>query len=140
MINGIDRIFRSFLNRWGIDLLRISLGVVFVWFGALKVTGLSPVEDLVRSSFDFLPFAFPFFYLGLLEMFIGLGLLFKFALRLVLGVMWLMLLGTFASLIFNPTLFFDGNILRLTVEGEFVVKNLILVTGGMVIGGFETKP
>ncbi len=141
MLSSIDNKFHSFLTKWGATLLRISVGVVFLWFGLLKLTGHSPVEDLVTSSFASLPFEFPFKLLGVLETFIGSGLLMRFALRSTLGLMWLMLLGTFTALIFNPKLFFEGgNLLLLTTEGEFVIKNLVLLCAGMVIGAFEVKP
>ncbi|HYC79486.1 MAG TPA: DoxX family membrane protein [Candidatus Binatia bacterium] len=140
MLNQLDNWMRGFLAKWGTTLLRISLSVVFVWFGLLKIFGVSPVEELVNSSFGFLPFEFPFKYLGVMEVAIGLGLLFKVALRTTLGLMWLMLIGTFTAVFFNPTLFFSGNIFLLTTEGEFVIKNLVLLSAGMVIGAFEVRP
>jgi putative oxidoreductase len=120
--------------------MRIALAVIFLWFGALKLTGNSPVEELVASSFSSLPFEFPFAALGVLEVLIGAGLLFKVALRAVLGLMWVMLLGTFAAVALNPDLFFGENFWLLTTEGEFVVKNLVLIAAGMVIGGHDVRP
>ncbi|MBX4187970.1 MAG: hypothetical protein KW793_02425 [Candidatus Doudnabacteria bacterium] len=139
MLKSIDNKFHAFLRKWGIDILRICLGVVFLWFGLLKVLGATPVADLIKSSFDFLPFEFPIFWLGIIEVIIGTGLLLKMALRFILGIMWVMLAGTFLSLVFNPGLFFDGNIFLLSTEGEFVIKNLVLLSAGMVIGGYEVK-
>jgi uncharacterized membrane protein YkgB len=127
------------MHKWGITALRLSVSLVFLWFGMLKLTGNSPVEALVVESFSFLPFEFPFTALGVLEVLIGLGLLFKTALRVTLGLMWLMLLGTFASLAFNPDLFFNGNLFLLSTEGEFVIKNLVLIASGLVIGGKYVK-
>lgn len=139
MLKAIDAKFHSFLQKWGIGTLRICLGIVFSWFGLLKVLDVTPVADLIQSSFAFLPFEFPIFWLGVAESIIGAGLMLKFALRFVLGLMWIMLAGTFLSLFFNPDLFFDGNGFLLTVEGEFIIKNLVLLSAGMVIGGHQVK-
>jgi uncharacterized membrane protein YkgB len=111
-----------------------------LWFGALKVSGHSPVEELVMSSFSSLPFKFPFMALGILEIIIGAGLLFKLALRVTLGLMWLMLIGTFSAVVLNPDLFVGDSFWMLTTEGEFVAKNLVLIAAGMVIGGHYVRP
>jgi uncharacterized membrane protein YkgB len=140
MFTNIDDKFIGFMNRWSISILRVALAIVFIWFGTLKVLDQSPVEELVRSSFVSLPFEFPFTWLGIMEIAIGTGLLLKVALRFTLLLLWLMLFGTFSSLILNPDLFFGDSILLLTTEGEFVIKNLVLLAAGLVIGGFEVKP
>jgi putative oxidoreductase len=139
MLHSLDDKLIRFMNRWSVPILRLALAIVFIWFGWLKVQGASPVEDLVRNTFASLPFDFPFTWLGILEIAIGLGLLFKFGLRFTLLLLWLMLLGTFSSLFLNPSLFFDGNLINLTTEGEFVIKNLVLFAAGLVIGGFEVR-
>lgn len=55
-------------------------------------------------------------------------------------MLWLMLLSTFAALFLNPEMFFDGNVFVLTTEGEFVMKNIVLIASGLAIGGRELKP
>jgi len=125
-----------FMRAYGISLIRMSLAVVFIWFGALKVIGQSPVHDLVaRTVYWVSPDVFiPL--LGFWEMAVGLGLLFAVALRLTLFLFWLQLAGTFLVLLVRPAIAFQGgNPLLLTTEGEFVVKNLVLITAGLVIGG-----
>jgi uncharacterized membrane protein YkgB len=123
------------MERWGVTVLRIALGVVFVWFGALKVIGKSPVDELVRETAYFLPGDFVVLAIGVWEIIIGLGLLFPVALRLTLLMFWAQMAGTFLVLIVHPALSFqDGNPLLLTVEGEFVIKNLVLMAAGLVIG------
>jgi len=101
----------------------------------LKVTGDSPVAGLVLrtvywiDSDVFIPF------LGVWEMLVGLGLLFAVALRLTLFLFWLQMAGTLLVLLLRPEIAFrNGNPLLLTVEGEFVIKNLVLIAGGLVIG------
>ena len=135
----IDRIFIYEMHRWAIPALRVALGLVFLWFGTLKIFGLSPVADLINATYSFFPNGFMIF-LGVWEILIGLGLIFKIFLRATLALLWLQMLGTLVASILSPSLFFDGrNILKLTLYGEFVVKNLVLIAAGLVIGGYEVK-
>lgn len=65
----------------------------------------------------------------------GLGLLFGVALRVVLFLFWLQLAGTFLVLVVRPDLAFQGgNPFLLTTLGEFVIKNLVLIAAGLVVG------
>jgi hypothetical protein len=50
LYDSIDRRISSLLRRWSLPALRVSLGVVFVWFGALKIAGATPVTDLVADT------------------------------------------------------------------------------------------
>jgi uncharacterized membrane protein YkgB len=136
----LDALLVSGMHDRSVTILRISLGVVFLWFGALKVFGVSPVADLVRTAYWFFP-AGPFLtLLGVWEMVIGLGLLFKIALRATLALLWLQMFGVFFSLVLAPGIFVDvKNVLVLTMEGEFLVKNLVLIAASLVLGGFEVK-
>jgi putative oxidoreductase len=128
------------LQRWSVPGLRLALGLVFLWFGALKVFGVSPITPMLRETYSFM--ALPVFTvaLGAWEMLIGVGLVFKLALRHTLVLMCLHLVGTFVALCLAPSHFFlHGNPLVLTVNGEFVVKNVVLFTAGLVIGCNETS-
>ena len=129
-----DRVLEV-LQRVSIHALRISLGVVFVWFGALKVAGESPVSDLVaRTVYWFDPdVVVP--ALGCMEIVVGSLLLANRVLRLALGLFAAQMVGTFLVFVVLPDVAFrDGNLFMLTVEGEFVVKNLVLLAAGMVVG------
>lgn len=139
-IRKLDRIFISDLHKWSIPTLRVCLGLVFLWFGLLKVMGISPVVDFINATYGWMPDGFITF-LGYWEIVVGLGLIFKLFLRATLALLWLQMAGTFFSLIELPSMFFtDLNVFKLTLEGEFVIKNLVLVAAGLVIGGYEVKP
>jgi putative oxidoreductase len=131
-----DRRVAGFLDRYGVLALRIALGVVYIWFGALKVVDRSPVEQLVRDTVFFLPDGqYIVYVMGAWEIVIGLGLLFPVALRLTLAMLWVQLVGTMLALVVVPgQCFQDNNPLLLTATGEFVVKNLVLASAGLVIG------
>lgn len=125
-----------FMTAHGIRLIRISLAVVFIWFGLLKVIGKSPVVDLVAQTVYWVPPEVFVPFLGAWEMVVGIGLLFRIALRLTLFLFWLQLAGTFLVLVLRPEIAFQGgNPFLLTTEGEFVIKNLVLIAGGLVVGG-----
>jgi len=129
------------LQQWSIPLMRVALGVIFLWFGALKLFGISPVASLVQQTCGFVPFQLFFLMLSLWEIGIGCGLIFKRALRFTLALMLLHLAGTFFALLQAPSLFFShNNPLYLTMQGEFVIKNLILITAALVIAGYEVQP
>ena len=131
----IDGTFVGFMAAFGIRLLRICLGIVFVWFGLLKLAGRSPVASLVAETAYWLPPDLVVPLLGVWEVAVGIGLLLRIALRLTLLLFWLLLAGTFLVLVLHPDVAFQqGNPLLLTVEGEFVVKNLVLIAAGLVVG------
>lgn len=140
LLEHFDRLFIRDLHKWSIPILRISLGVIFLWFGLLKVMGMSPVVAFIDATYGWMPNGFITF-LGYWEILVGLGLLFKKFLRATLFLLWLQMAGTFFSIIELPSMFFsDLNPFKLTLEGEFVIKNLVLVAAGLVIGGYEIKP
>lgn len=121
-------------RRRSLAVLRIALGVVYVWFGALKLAGTTPVGALVEAT---TPWTDPSWFvpaMGGFEVALGLWLMLGrglvFALPLLVGHM----LGTFGVLVMVPEVAFQaGNPLRLTVEGEFVVKNLVLIAAVLVV-------
>lgn len=138
MWRGVDRVdarLLPFLRAAAIPLLRISLGLVFVWFGALKVFDVSPVSGLVSRTVYWVDPNLFVPALGAFEMFVGLMLLLGRALRLTLLLLVVQMAGTFLTFFVLPEVTFrHGNPLLLTVEGEFVVKNLVLISAAMVVG------
>lgn len=131
----LDRAIIAFMNAWGIRLLRLALALTFIWFGVLKVFNVSPVADLVAQTVYWLPAVWVVPFLGWWEIAVGVGLLFRLVLRLTLLFFFLQMAGTFLVLVLHPDLSFqNGNPLLLTVLGEFVIKNLVLLSAGLVVG------
>ena len=132
----LDQRMIRFMSRQGARILRICLGNVFVWFGLLKVIGQSPVAELVAHTVYWVPSELFIPFLGVWEIAVGIGLLLAVALRLTLLLFWLQMAGTFLVLVVKPNIAFQGgNPLLLTTEGEFVIKNLVLIAAGLVVGG-----
>jgi len=134
-ITRLDTWFVAWLRRWATPLLRISLGVVFVWFGALKVFAVSPVSDLVGDTVYWVDPGWFVPLLGIAEVVVGLLLITGRLLRIALLALALQMVGTaLVFVVLSDVAFSDGNPLKLTVEGEFVAKNLVLLTAGLVVG------
>jgi putative oxidoreductase len=133
-LEAYDRTLRRLLRRVSPMLLRISLGIVFVWFGALKVAGVSSVGGLVAATVPFLDSAWFVPVLGVIEIVIGVAFATGRLLRVLLPVFAAHMAGTFVVLITLPDVAFQGtNPLVLTAVGEFVVKNLVLLSAGLVV-------
>lgn len=130
-----DRLI-GFVQRNSVVWLRIALAIVFFWFGALKLFGVSPVADLVARTLPFLPAEVAVRSMGALEVLIALGLLTGWAIRVTMLLFFAQMAGTFLILVLEPGLSFqNGDPLLLTTTGEFVVKNLVLITAGLVVAG-----
>ena len=127
---------RHRLAQVSLPLLRIALGVVFIWFGALKLTGSTPVGELVARTLPFLPAHWFVPALGIFEALLGVALLAGRFLPAVAALMVAHLTGTFLVLVTQPDVAFqNGNPLMLTMTGEFVVKNVVLIIAGLVLIG-----
>ena len=134
-LQAIDTRILHILNRSALPMLRVSLAIVFLWFGGLKITGETPVSELVANTVYWLDPSWFVPLLGVFELIVGVGLLLGRALRLVLALFVLQMLGTFLVLVVQPDIAFqEANPLLLTTEGEFVIKNLVLLSAGLLIG------
>ena len=133
-LNTIDKKVAHYLKEHGVESLRYSLAVVFIWFGILKPFGLSPAQELVANTvYWFNPSWFvPF--LGYWEVAIGLCILLKPLLRVGLILMAVQMIGTFLPLVILPEVAFVEFPFVLTLEGQYIIKNIVLIAAGMVIG------
>ena len=134
-LDRFDMRVTTWMARYGLTLMRVALGVVFFWFGALKLwPGLSPAEDLVRNTIYFVN---PDLFLPVLavwEMLIGLGLLTGKFMRTTLLLLFLQMPGTALPLLILPEVCYTVFPFGLTLEGQYIVKNLALITAGIVLG------
>jgi uncharacterized membrane protein YkgB len=129
-----DRI-ASWMSRHGVLMLRIALAVIFVWFGGLKIIGTSPANELVTRTvywFDprwFIPF------LGAWEVAIGLCMLWRPLIRVSIGLLALQMPGTFLPLVLLPKVCWVHVPWSPTLEGQYIIKNLVLIAAAIVVGG-----
>jgi uncharacterized membrane protein YkgB len=136
----VDTTLTSWMAQNGIHLLRLSLGIIFFWFGVLKFfPGLSPAQSLAGETIEALSFGIlsssqAVLILAFWESLIGLGLLTGFFLRGTLFLLWLQMLGTMTPLFLFPEICFKSFPLVPTLEGQYIIKNLVLISAGIVIG------
>lgn len=139
-VDAFDARFTGFLARWSLPFLRVSLGVVFLWFGALKLfPGQSPAEALVADTtrilfFGLVPERAAVAAIGAWEVAIGAGLLAGRWLRLVLALLALQMVGAFSPLVLFPLETFVRPPLTPTLEGQYILKNVVLVAAALVLG------
>lgn len=139
-IDDTDQRIAAWMARWGPSSLRVSLGVVFIWFGILKPLGMSPARELVeRTVYWFDPQVFvP--VLGWWEVAIGVCLLIRPLTRLAILLLFLQMPGTALPLVLLPDVCFSEPPFGLTLEGQYIVKNLVLISAALVIGGEVRSP
>lgn len=133
--NTVDRAVAGWMAHHGHFLLRISLGIVFVWFGALKIFAVSPATEIVEKTVYWLPPSFFIPLLGWWEVAIGVCLIVRPLVRAALFLLFLQMPGTFLPLIVLPHVCFISIPLIPTMEGQYIIKNLVLISAGIVIGG-----
>ncbi len=131
----LDRRITSWMAGRGLLLLRLSLGLVYLWFGALKlIPNASPASELIRRSFEFLPGDFFVPMVGVLEILIGLGFATGLFLRLTILLMSVQILGSISPVMLEPSAVWQSFPFILTLEGQYMVKNSVLIAAAIVIG------
>jgi uncharacterized membrane protein YphA (DoxX/SURF4 family) len=135
-----DRAITHWMGRYGLLLLRLSLGLVFFWFGVLKFfPGMSPAQGLAIKTIQVLTFGMVpdniiIYGLATWEVIIGLGLLSGFAMRVTLLLLFLQMMGTITPLFLFPHETFQVFPISPTLEGQYIFKNLVLISAGIVLG------
>lgn len=114
-------------------IFRVVLGIIFLWFGFLKIINQSAIQGLVKASFPLIANPPYFQMLGIFEVIIGLFLLLGKYLKLILPLLILHLLSTLLIFIKNVNIVFRPYFPILTLEGEFVLKNIVLIAVALII-------
>ncbi|WP_421918359.1 hypothetical protein [Marinifilum sp.] len=138
-IRKLDLIIAGYMQKLSIPAIRISFAVIFIWFGILKPIGLSSAIPLVKSTVSWMPlFAAETWVdiIGWWEVLIGIFFLFKKTTRIAIALLFLQMTGTFMPLFILPEVTFQGgNILLPTLEGQYVIKNIMIISAALTIGG-----
>jgi uncharacterized membrane protein YphA (DoxX/SURF4 family) len=138
-IKDFEKLLTSWTATHSILFLRMSLGLVFFWFGALKfVPDLSSAEDLASRTInkltnDHLSHANSITILATWECLIGVGLIIGKFMRIVLVLLFLQMLGTILPLFFFPTETFIHVPYAPTLEGQYIIKNIVIIAAAMVL-------
>lgn len=135
----IDRRLTHWLAEHGLTLLRISIGLIFVWFGVLKFwPGLSPADQLATETIDLLSFGLitedlARVLLAILEVAIGIGLITGMFIRFTLLLLVGQMLGAVTPLFLFPEVTWS-QLLVPTLEGQYILKNIVVVSAALTIG------
>lgn len=135
-----DKPITTWMAGNAIKYLRISLGIIFIWFGFLKFfPGVSSAEGLATKTISIMTFGLlqpsvSIIILASWETLIGVGLLFNKFMRETLFLLFLQMIGTITPLFFFPTETFKMFPFVPTLEGQYIIKNLILISAGFAIG------
>lgn len=138
--DALDYRITGWMARNGVRLLRISLGIVYLWFGVLKFfPGLSPAADLAtrtieRLTFGMIPADTALLLLAVWETLIGLGLIFGVWMRFILLLLFTQMLGTITPVFFFPQEVFTAIPYAPTLEGQYIIKNLVIISAAIVLG------
>jgi len=136
----LDVRLTQWMSKYGIWLLRISIGIVFFWFGFLKFfPGVSPAEGIAVKTINVITFNLLadrtiLIILAIWESIIGIGLITGIYLREILLLLFLQMIGTLTPLFFFPEEVFTKIPYAPTLEGQYIIKNLVLVSAAIVIG------
>lgn len=140
LLNQFDIKIIDFMQQYGILLLRISVGIVFFWFGFIKFfPNVSPAQGIATGTIDLLTFGLipgnvSILILAAWETIIGIGLIFGKYLRVILFLLFAQMLGTLTPLILFPNETFTVFPIVPTLEGQYIIKNLIIISAGLVVG------
>ena len=135
LADRIDAAISGTMARFGVTAMRIAIGVVYTWFGALKlIPGASPAEPLVIQTVPFVPPEILLPSLGLWELAIGILFLTGRGLRLAIALLFLQMPGTMMPMVLLPGQVWRDFPFVLTLEGQYIVKNLLIVSGALVVG------
>jgi uncharacterized membrane protein YphA (DoxX/SURF4 family) len=146
----VDRRITESMAEHGLTLLRLALGFVFLWFGVLKFfPGASQAEMLAGRTIETLTFGaisqdVAVRILAVWEVAIGIGLLAGRWMRAVLLLLLVQMLGTITPLFLFPSETFVVFPIVPTLEGQYIIKNIVLVSAAIVLGatvrGGELSP
>ena len=124
-------------------LVRIPLFIIFFWFGFLKIINLSPAQDLVISTVYWMPIFSAETWtiiIGYWEVLIAIFFLFKKTTLIAMILLIIQMTGTFLPLIILPNVSFqNSNFLLPTLEGQYIIKNIIIIAASLIIGRNKLK-
>ncbi len=130
----------KWMARNGITYLRVSIGIVFFWFGILKYfPGLSPATDIAVQTIETLTFGIitggvALFILATIEVVIGIGFMFGIYLRVMIILLLFQMIGTITPIFIFPFETFTRIPYAPTLEGQYIIKNIIIISAAFVIG------
>ena len=103
-----------------LDAFIIGFSIVFGLLLALSFSGVVPI-------------------LGIWEVVIGITMIIKPLIRVSIILLFIQMPGTFLPLVLFPEVCFTSFPFGLTLEGQYIVKNLIIISAALVVGSTVRK-
>ncbi|MEX2662053.1 MAG: hypothetical protein WD227_08985, partial [Vicinamibacterales bacterium] len=137
-VDRLDRRISASMRRWGVPALRLSLAVIFIWFGLLKPLGLSPAAPLLKATVAWMPLFDADQWLSIIgwwEVAIGLTFLTRKTARIAIALLAMQMVGTFLPLALLPDVTFQAGHIPYapTMEGQYIIKNLVIIAASMLL-------
>lgn len=133
----------NWMAKNGFALLRICIGIVFFWYGVQKFfPGVSSAEELAAKTIETLTFgivkhAISMPLLAAWEVFLGITFVTGRLMRVAVPLLFLQMTGTLMPLFLFPSETFETIIFVPTLVGQYIFKNIIIITGAMVVGAHQ---
>ncbi len=145
LVARTETVVQDWLERYSIPFLRLSMGVIILFFGFLKYfPGFSPAEHMVLTvnhtlTFGLIPGAITLPVFATAECVIGLSMITGRGLRVIIYPTALWALGILSPLVLMSGELFSGPDHMPTLEGQYVLKDIILLAATLVIAQVTMK-
>ncbi|ELR68359.1 hypothetical protein C900_00458 [Fulvivirga imtechensis AK7] len=142
LLNIADKAEKSlvkWLEKYALILLRMAIGIIYLWFGALKFfPEVSPAETLALDTIRILSLGMladqvSIVMLAVWECLIGIALIFNIKLRTTLVLLLLHMAGTLTPFVLFPEMTFGGEPYTFTLFGQYIMKNVVIITAALVV-------
>ena len=138
-LRALEVACQRWLIAYSVAILRVSVGAVFLGFGVLKFfPGVSPAQNLVEATthiltFGLVPGGIALVAVATLECVIGLCLLTGRGMRGAVYLLVIQLAGILSPIVLLPGRLFSGAGIAPTLEGQYVLKDIIIVGAALVL-------
>lgn len=137
--NYMNKFLEDYIYKYRYTYLSISIGIAYLWFGFLKFfPGLSPAEALARDTINYLtcgliPESYSIIMLAIWESLLGILLILGLMNRVIISFALLHMFCTFTPFIFFPDRSFHNDFFLLTMVGQYIIKNIIIICALVVL-------
>jgi uncharacterized membrane protein YkgB len=135
----MDSIF-AITRKASYPLLRITMGIVLGWIGALKFVDPSPVVGLLGASLPFLAFPGFVYLLGVAEVIVAAALFANFQVKYAGLASMGLFVGTLLIFLIAPKVVYgDTGFPLLQLPGEFLLKDLVLFAASATLSSMASE-
>ena len=133
-----DKIYEAFYT-YGHNAHRLSLGMVFIWFGLLKPFGEKTTTSLLAHTIYVFPTEIILPLLGWWEVAIGVTLMFQPLVKYSILLQFIRIPGTILAFFMHPNICFVHIPYVPSPEGQYLIKDIIILIAGIAIAGTVYK-